>query len=396
MYLLHQLIALLACLACIACQQPVASTTYPIPSILTPARATNPQFSQAPLQHSSFAVSSTVPFGKMVDPTNAYTIFRDGGGSCHIANRTLFFFCDTNAYLNGTFKGFASNSISVATNFSQPNALSDASCTPSTGCPAAIPWTPAEAATQGYPSKRYALWVYTNCVPTGNNTAVHFWSLNKYSSDFSYAGLGNTMVQYALDPTTNHLTLTRNTEITFAPPTYPYGSFANVVVNGTAYLYGIDITYNRNDVHLAMAPVDTITNLTTWQYYNASSQTWTSTMPVPTARAQSAAVIQNSIPFSTGTIFFSEYHNAFLLVFFDNWADSTFRVLSAPSPVGPWTTNNHAIWAMTPGPKGFDYGGVAHSYYYTNNATAGKSLMLHFSYQNTSGTYTVANELTFA
>ncbi|KAK9374592.1 uncharacterized protein V1513DRAFT_74719 [Lipomyces chichibuensis] len=405
MFLFHGLIALITYLTCALCEPiqardatPVASTAYSIPSIMTPARATSPQYSQSPLQHSSFAVASTTNFGKMADPSNTYTLFRDGGGSCAVANRTLWFFCDTLAYRtsDGRFMGAASNSISLATNFSQPAVLTDASSTPATGILPAIPWTSAEAAVAGNISQRYALWVYTNCVPTGNNTAVHFWQVNKFSSPTSHKTLGNTMAQYTLDLTTNQFTVTRNSQITFASPTYGYGSFANVVVNGTAYLYGIDTSYSRNDVHLATAPVNTITDLSTWQYYNASSQTWNSTMPIPNARQQSAAVIQNSIPFSSGTIFFSEYHNAFLLVFFDNWADSTFRVLSAPSPVGPWTTNNLAIWAMTPGPRGYDYGGLAHPIYYTNNAQAGKSLMLHYSYQNTSGTYTIASQLTFA
>ncbi|KAK9248164.1 hypothetical protein V1506DRAFT_511827 [Lipomyces tetrasporus] len=405
MYLLHALVVLVACMdrtlgGAIAARDPTpaASTTYPIPSVLTPARATSPQFSQSPLMHSTYTVASRADYGKMVDPSNTYTLFRDGGGSCAIANRTLWFFCDTLAYRtsDGKYMGAASNSISLATNFSEPNVLKDASCTPATGIRPAMPWTSVEATVAGSPTNRYALWSYTNCVPTGDNTAVHFWIVTKFNSGSSTRTYGNTMAQYSLDPTTNQFTVTRDSQVTFAPPTYTYGSFANVVVNGVAYLYGLDTKYSKNDAHLAKAPVNTIADLSTWQYYNASSGTWSSTMPVPTARQQSAAVIRNSIPFSTGTVFFSEYHNAFLLVFLDNWADSKFRVLSAPSPVGPWTTNNLVIWAMTPGPGGYDYGGVAHPIYYTNDAQAGKSLMLHYSYQNTSTTYTVASQLTFA
>ncbi|KAK9327639.1 hypothetical protein V1520DRAFT_299032, partial [Lipomyces starkeyi] len=398
MYLSHLIVALIACIACtLADTSPAASTTYPLPSVLTPARATDPQFSQSPLQHSSFSVNSMVEYGKMEDPLNSYILYRDGGGSCPIANRTLFFFCDTLAYqeTGGTFVGATSNSVSLATNFSLPNILMDVSCTPATGINPAIPFTSAEAVLAGHPSSRYALWTFTNCVPTGDNSSVHFWEVVKFTSTLSYYTKGNTMAQYSLNTTSNNFTVTRASQITFAPPTYMYGTFANVVVDGVAYLYGLDISYSRNDVHLAMAPVSTITDLSTWEYYNASSQTWNSTMPVPTQREQSAAVIQNSIPFSTGTIFFSEYHNAFLLVFFDNYADSKYQVLSAPSPVGPWTTTNKVIWALTPGPGGFSYGGLAHSFYYTNDGPAGKSLMLHYSYRNTSATYAVANKLTF-
>ncbi|KAK9357941.1 hypothetical protein V1504DRAFT_442521 [Lipomyces starkeyi] len=346
MYHSHLIVALIACIACtLADTSPAASTTYPLPSILTPARATDPQFSQSPLQHSSFSVNSTVEYGKMEDPSNLYILYRDGGGSCPITNRTLWFFCDTLAYreTDGTCVGAASNSVSLATNFSLPNILMDASCTPATGFNPAIPFTSAEAALAGHPS------------------------IVKFTSTSTYYTKGNTMAQYSLNTTSNNFTVTRASQITFAPPTYMYGTFANVVVDGVAYLYGLDI----------------------------SSQTWNSTMPVPTQREQSAAVIQNSIPFSTGTIFFSEYHNAFLLVFFDNYADSKYQVLSAPSPVGPWATTNTVIWALTPGPGGFSYGGLAHSFYYTNDGSAGKSLMLHYSYRNTSATYAVANKLTF-
>ncbi|KAK9251351.1 hypothetical protein V1507DRAFT_464708 [Lipomyces tetrasporus] len=49
------------------------------------------------------------------------------------------------------------------------------------------------------------------------------------------------------------------------------------------------------------------------------------------------------MPYSTGFMFFSEYHNAYLLVCFSNRADSTFRVSYAPSPVGPWTTDDKVL-----------------------------------------------------
>ncbi|KAK9469552.1 hypothetical protein V1512DRAFT_256532 [Lipomyces arxii] len=378
---------------------PVASTAFALPTVFTPSQDDNPPASASPLAHGTFGIGSNTDFGMMQDYTNPNTLWRDGGGTCNIGNRTLWFFCDTLAYRkkDNRIMGAPSNSLSLAKSFDLPANLTDVTCRSSVNqCSNAIPLTSSEAAVSNSASTRYALWTFTNCVPTGDNTAVHFWQVNKFRSTSASSITGYTMAEYNIDPVSNQISITRNAQYAEIPPTYNYGAFANVVVNGVAYLYGLDVTYSgRNDLHLASAPVSTIGDMSTWSYYDASTKSWNSTAPVPTTRRNTAAVISNSQPFATGaTVFFSEYHNAYLMVYFNNWADSTFRVLSAPTPTGPWTTNNKAVLKVPVG-SGHSYGGVAHPDYYSVPGPTGQSLMLHYSYQG-SRTYTRADKLTFA
>ncbi|KAK9489536.1 hypothetical protein V1508DRAFT_400744 [Lipomyces doorenjongii] len=66
-------------------------------------------------------------------------------------------------------------------------------------------------------------------------------------------------------------------------------------------------------------------------------------------------VISNSMPFSSGNSYYSKYHNQYSLAFFNNWIDNTFRVLSAPTPAGPWTTDNKVLYETAQG-ESYNYG----------------------------------------
>ncbi|KAK9321886.1 hypothetical protein V1517DRAFT_353424 [Lipomyces orientalis] len=317
---------------------PAASASYALPSFLTPVRpAPNPSYGVTPI-NTDFEVESVDILDKQEDPDNPLTIYRDGGGSCNIGNRTLWLFCDTLGYQNDTFKAMTDNSLSVARSFDDPSLLSDATSNSLTsyGWQPAVPFTDDEYPWRNWPSKRYAMWTYTNCLQINDNLAVHFFNLYKYSSIYSASSLGNTMVTLNFDPDADMLTVTRNMQVTFPPSTYQYGSFASMVVNGVAFLYALDSTYSgKKDIHVARVATNSLSQFDKYQYYDASTKTWSYTQPAPTERRQSAAVISNWMPYSTGSMFYSEYHNAYLLVYFSNWADSTFRVSYAPTPVGP-------------------------------------------------------------
>ncbi|KAK9235139.1 hypothetical protein V1525DRAFT_428047 [Lipomyces kononenkoae] len=320
---------------------PAASVSYALPSFLTPVRpGPNPSYYVYPMK-ATFEIESFEEFDKQEDPDNPLAIYRDGGGSCNIGNRTIWFFCDTMGYDADDFKAMTDNSLAVAQTFNEPSLLADATSNTqySYGWGPAVPFTSEEYPWRDWPSRRYAMWTYTNCVQVSENRAVQFFTLNKFSNRWTYSGLGNTMVTLDFDPASQMLTLTRPQQVTFPSTTYAYGSFASVVVHGVAFLYGLDTTYSaKRDVHVARVALSQISNLSKYQYYDASTKKWTSTQPDPTVRRQSAAVMSNFMPYSSGTVFYSEYHNAYLLVYFSNWADSTFRVSYAPSPVGPWTT----------------------------------------------------------
>ncbi|KAK9235385.1 hypothetical protein V1525DRAFT_410158 [Lipomyces kononenkoae] len=378
---------------------PAAQVSYLLPEYINPVQAApSPTYWLWPANNTDFEVESVEDFGMMEDPENPLTIYRDGGGSCNLANRTIWFFCDTLGYDNNTFTAMTDNSLSVAQTFDDPSLLADATSNSlySYGWQPAIPYTVDEYPVRNSPSQRFTLWTYTNCIEISDTQAAHFFLLTKSNSIYSSTSWGNTMAILDLDTSTNMLTVTRNQQVMFPNTTYSYGSFASLVIDGVAFLYALDYTYSGNqDVHVARVATWEMTDITKYQYYDASTKTWNYTQPQPTARRQSAAVISNWIPYSTGSMFYSEYHNAYLLIYFNGWADSTFRVSYAPSPVGPWTTNDQTLYTLPDGQRGYDYGGGAHVEYYQDDGPSGKSILLHYSYQDTSYTYPRAAKLTF-
>ncbi|KAK7207538.1 hypothetical protein BZA70DRAFT_264902 [Myxozyma melibiosi] len=374
-----------------------ASTQYAVPTYSNPVVWASPKYNVGSMSR-AISVSSKTEYGQMVDPDNTYTIYRDGGGSCTLYNRTFFIFDDTTGYkTSGALGGFATNSIAMARDFSDPTSLKDFSMSDSVGYFLPIPMTTAEATASKVTSKRYAFWTYTNCVQLSETSAAHFFLVNKYSSSTSDTFLGNTVAQLSINPTTNVMSAVRYTEFAFDNTTYPYGSFASMVVNGVAYLYGLDATYSSSyDVHVASVPVGRFWDSSKYQYWDASTSTWSYTQPIPTARRQSSAAIQGTMPFSSGTVFYSEYHNQYLLIFFNRWIDSTFRVITAPTPLGPWNITNSVLWKTTSGAS-YNYGGVAHPVYGSSDgSTIGQSLKVHFSYQDDDGTtYPKIGQITF-
>ncbi|KAK9384660.1 hypothetical protein V1515DRAFT_610796 [Lipomyces mesembrius] len=377
---------------------PVASTTYPIPTYITPYKQTSPKFDAGKLQNSNFEVHDVLDFGILKDYNNEYSLDRDGGGSCSLSNRTFWFFCDTIvADSTGAFRGFTSNSVALAMNYNHAGWLRDISASSTYGVFAAIPYTDEEESLSKDIFNRYAIWTYTNCVALSDTTAVHFWEVVQFSAGVDTISRGTTMAVYNLDPDKHELTVTREEQYCYTGERYAYGSFANVVVDGIAYLYALDATYSsRQDVHLACAPVSQLTDTSTWRYYDAASGKWSSTQPSPSERNASAAVISNSMPFSSGNIYYSEYHNQYLLVFFNNWIDNMFRVLSAPTPVGPWTTDNKVIFEAPEG-KSYNYGAQSTPVYYqTDGQQGGKDLMLAYTYQDLLSKYPKAMKLKFS
>ncbi|KAK9371922.1 uncharacterized protein V1513DRAFT_286356 [Lipomyces chichibuensis] len=376
---------------------PVASTSYPIPTIITPYNNTWPEYDTGDIHNSKFDVHDVLDFGILKDYNNEYSLDRDGGGSCSLANQTFWFFCDTIVSQYGEFVGFLSNSVALALDYNHAGWLRDISASSTYGVFTAIPYTDGEQALAKDIFNRIAIWTYTNCVPINDTSAVHFWEVVQFIDGGDPVDQGTTMAVYNLDPDKNELSITREDQYAYSGEQYAYGLFANVVVEGIAYLYALDVTYSsRQDVHLACAPVSQITDKSSWKYFDAESGEWSSTQPSPSERNASAAVISNSMPFSSGNIYYSEYHNQYLLIFFNNWIDNTFRVLSAPTPVGPWTTDNKVLYEAPQG-KSYNYGAQSTPIYYqTDGGRAGKDLMLAYTYQDVGSKYPKAMKLKFA
>ncbi|KAK9469151.1 hypothetical protein V1512DRAFT_251592 [Lipomyces arxii] len=351
-----------------------------------------------PAQHTDFTTTGA-RYGHMHDETNFYAIYRDGGGSCALNNRTFWFFCDTSAYGQGTHtvQRFASNSAAVATNFNTPTVLRDFTLTGSTVAEA-IPFMPEELENNNADySQRWALWTYSNCVRVSESIGAHFWQVMKFRTNVNRSLMGNTLALYQQGNHSNNLIVSRDNKYMFTMDTYLYGTFANLVVNGYAYLYALDYTHSdRMDIHVARVPVTGIRYKSNYQYYDAGADTWSSTPPVADQRRRSAAVIKGTIGFYSGAMFYSEYHNAYLLVFMSNWADNQIRVLYSASPLGPWLGNNKVIYRTVQGPNGINYGGIVSPIYFNNALPQGKNLLLLYSYRDVTYVYPFAVIIRFA
>ncbi|KAK9464218.1 uncharacterized protein V1516DRAFT_113655 [Lipomyces oligophaga] len=374
----------------------VASTTYPIPTALNPVKQYTVPYNAGTMSR-SVSVKATTVLGPITDPSNGYSVFRDNGGSCTLGNRTFFTFADANAYVGGTWKTFKSAQSSFVTDFDTPEDMEDYTMSTESGAFQAIPFTSAESAVSGSPSKRIAMWTWTNCIPLSSKKAMHFYSVQQFTTSSHSYSLGNTMAVYTLTSTTDPtIDITRASQIFFPNTTYGYGTFASVVVNDTIYLYGVDSLYSGNyDVHVARVSKTAASDITSYQYYDAGTATWGSTMPVPTARRQSAATVKGNMPFSTGTVYYSEYHNQYLMVFFNNWIDNKLRYNTAPTPLGPWTTSNQVLW-VTPSGASYNYRAVAHPLIYASpGSTIGQKIAVHYSYQNGTFTYPMMGTVEF-
>ncbi|KAK9450015.1 uncharacterized protein V1518DRAFT_242880 [Limtongia smithiae] len=378
---------------------PAAYISYELPKASTPYDVVAAPWSGQTSSSPVFSVLNVSEPVQMRDSSNEWDIYRDGGGSCSLANTTFFVFCDTGAYNESDeLVAFASNSLSVVTDFEDIGELADATMVESVQSKfAAIPFTTNEAKYNDLQSTRYALWTYTNCIQINSSYALHFWGVHHYYNSTTSHYYGNTLSIYTLDEATNNITVARPFTLAFTSGRYPYGSFANLVVDDYVYLYATDSTYSDNyDIHVARCPKDSILDFTTCAYYDAAEDYWSSTIPVPTGRRQSAAIITNGTTFSSGSMYYSEYHQAYVLIYFSNMADNLFRLISSPTPLGPWNVTDTVLYNSTEGPLGYNYGGVAHPIYYqTDDQVAGQSVMLHYSYQDTNGTYPLAVKLEF-
>ena len=109
-----------------------------------------------------------------------------------------------------------------------------------------------------------------------------------------------------------------------------YGDYGNVVMNGTAYLYGQ--TDAGKGTALAKVPVGSVEDTTQYQYYVNGA--WTSTMP---GINDTSAIIANAGAGGQGTFYYSGYFDSYIWI--GQQADSNvadFYITSAPDPEGPW------------------------------------------------------------
>ncbi|KAK9321545.1 hypothetical protein V1517DRAFT_326175 [Lipomyces orientalis] len=299
----------------------------------------------------------------------------------------------------------------MARNFSDPSEIYEISTRP--GNPwSVIPLTRAENEVAKSPNWRFRLTPHTHGAVINETSAIQFWDISACSGSCE-KNAGTTLIIYTFDSDTNTLTVSRPARVyqRFLK-NYPYGSFAALTVQGTTYLYSWDpySTSDENydgwqrDIHVASAPASSVEDKTTWRYYNNGTGTWSSTEPLPTPRRLSAAILSLDDPplgnkldyFLSGSIFYSAYHDAYLLVYVSTQY-LYFRVRYAPTPVGPWSQEGIIIWDPSSGFGGLDptFGLASPVFSQTDDGSlGGKSLLLNLGTSPGSGDILTFN-LTF-
>ncbi|KAJ8103604.1 hypothetical protein POJ06DRAFT_5057 [Lipomyces tetrasporus] len=375
------------------------STSFPVPSILTPHREVSPPYRATP-RNLGFTVASASNWGPLKDfsiNSSSYETLKVAPSTlCSIQNRTFWFAGQTDIQIlqSRTFVG-SSSSVAMALDFSHPSWIKEISTRPSASWPV-IPVTPAEQAMSVAYNYKFIFHPLTHGSLINATTALQLWDISASNNDESNYCQGypaTTLILYTLDSTTNTLTVTRPAPSYQRYRQYPYGSFATLTVQGMTYLYALD-SYDtgddsnngyQRDVHVAAAPASSIADKSTWKYYDNATSTWSSTEPLPTNRRASAAILtvlpasSSDEPFNYfqgGSIFFSEYHNAYLLIFVLASDSRYFRVRYAPTPLGPWSGNETIILDAAGYGIGFVYGLATPIFFQTDGSVGGKSLLL--------------------
>ncbi|KAK9310957.1 hypothetical protein V1522DRAFT_103679 [Lipomyces starkeyi] len=372
------------------------STSFPIPSILTPHKEVSPPYSVTP-RNVGFKLASVTNYGELHDNSinSSYSISRSFPPTlCSIQNRTFWFAGQTRIEdSKHTTIGWSNTSVAMALNFSHPTWIREISTRPGASW-SVIPLTPAEKAISISYNRQTWLVPRIHSSLINDSSAIQFWDVESLGACHSNAG--TTLIIYTLDSATNTLTITRPAPVYQKYIVqYEYGSFATLTIQGTTYLYSWDTfsTGDENydgwhrDIHVAAAPASSIADKSTWKYYDNRTSTWSSVEPLPTKRRVSAAILTlDDIPyyagldfFISGTIFFSEYHNAYLLIY-TSYNSLWIRVRFAPTPVGPWSSPGVKMLSGERYSNNFATILASPIFFETDGNVGGKSLLLTAAY----------------
>ncbi|KAK7204029.1 hypothetical protein BZA70DRAFT_290580 [Myxozyma melibiosi] len=251
----------------------------------------------------------------------------------------------------------------------------------------------------------------SSCVMTSATTAVQVWEiLHEKRDDLA---IGSMLVNYTINPDEGTFASTRPQDVYSsyyvdddddADYQYGYGLLSTMKVNGVIYMYAVDRSSygNYQDVLLASAPASTVLDKSTWSYWQNSTQSWNTTEPLATKRRQDDAVYtaSSSIGYqidggSMGSIFYSEYHHAYIFTYSTSDDPSTLIIEYAPTPAGPWSQNEQVLVNSTD--VDFNYA-IVTPYFYNSPAHeghVGKELLISVSpasYDNTYWAYKLSFE----
>jgi hypothetical protein len=188
-------------------------------------------------------------------------------------------------------------------------------------------------------------------------------------------------------------TASRAVDVLFSSEDVPYGVFATITGQGSdkfdlnIYLFGLV----NSGLQLARVKIADVKDFNAYEYLEPASCSFMSTSPSLVNDDLTSVYLAGN--FSSGSIFYSPFLKTYLIVYFNNQADSTFyiRYLDLETLVCPaqawikggkngngiqaedveavfrYAWSSEQVLCKSPaGPKGFNYAGLAHPEFFNN------------------------------
>jgi hypothetical protein len=335
-----------------------------------------------------------------IQSSNFPNVYRDGGGGGTINGVKIMTFSDTTTTaggMTGPMKGFTDNTIAYVGHNGQP--LHQTTDFGANGVPVMpIPFTQNETQyTADHFDKdgtRCVLWPQSSIatLPTldGGELGVAVYPVAIYGSN-TQGDLYNTLVEITADPAAGPKVERVVPQLFYSGESPLYGGFSTIVSRDASDLYLFSKEWDASTLTggMRVARVSATSYKDHAQYTYWDGATWSSDLA---AASKAPAGLLFSANLSTGDVFWSEYYNTYMAVYFNSFADSTFYMRYAldGTVTGMWSDEiKLAVTQPGTGLQPYNYAGHA----YPSFGASGKELVL--SYTMAGGALTDMMKVTF-
>ncbi|KAJ4304694.1 hypothetical protein N0V90_000221 [Kalmusia sp. IMI 367209] len=333
-----------------------------------------------------------------IQSSNFPDVYRDGGGGGTLNGLHLITFSDTTTTTGGivgSMKGFTDNTIAYVGQNGQPiNKAADFGSNGVPGMP--IPFTQNETQyTTDHFEKdglRCVLWPQGSIatLPGDGNRGVAIYPIGIYGTEKK--DLYNTLVEITADPITGPSVERVIPQLFYEGEAPLYGVFSTIVSHESNDLYlfssEFDASTLSGGMRVAKVSTTSYTDRSQYQYWDGAS--WSTDLNTA-SKAQEGLLFTSNL--STGDVFWSNYYNTYMVVYFNSFADSTFymRYALEGTVTGKWS-EEIKLFATQPGTgPGETYNYAGHAY--PTFDASGKTLTL--SYTMAGGALTDMLKVTF-
>ncbi|KAK9240392.1 hypothetical protein V1525DRAFT_395835 [Lipomyces kononenkoae] len=174
--------------------------------------------------------------------------------------------------------------------------------------------------------KRFYLWSFSKIAETSPGEGYIFFNKGRTETQSmnDNVGFGIQIAKVNLSPDRSQLICSRIMNEPFFNDGVHWGSFDTVVVNDHVYLYG----GQGDHIYCARVLKHRITDRSAYEFWNKDR--WTKD------ERQKSDLFWK---LQSGSVFWSQYYQCFIMVGCTMWADNKIIMRSSPRPEGPWTND---------------------------------------------------------